>query len=83
MAYRSGNSLPSDGVLVVPATVTSIGRVSERASLLHCAASRNWRVPCLLVPSGRPLPLLHMYARWSTEERQTKPMRRALRSMVD
>ena len=50
---------PVDGVLYVPATVSSIPNVSERA--LTSSSVRRYACgvhPCLLVPSGRPaLPL--------------------------
>ena len=37
---KSGLNHDAEHPLVIPAAVTSIGGVSERASLLHCAASR-------------------------------------------
>ena len=54
--YETGLDHDAENPLFIPATVTTIGKVSERASLLHCAASRAACAPvCLCRAAGLSL----------------------------
>ena len=59
--YETGLDHDAENPLFIPATVTTIGKVSERASLLHCAASRAACAPvCLCRAAGLSLSLTCM-----------------------